>query len=143
MRYGLFVLALLMACAVREVTGPYQARRLGTIAGFNNNDPNITILRDGRTVTVSVTSYGGGCESKGETELAVSGLSAVVTPYDYTYSATGACTQQLKSFVHSTSIEFAEPGTAQITIRGLDGRTRSANNLIGDTLSVVRTVELP
>ncbi|MEO7648259.1 MAG: hypothetical protein ABIV11_08500 [Gemmatimonadaceae bacterium] len=139
----MFVLPLVLACAGTTATAPDQGRRLGTIAGFQLNDPNVAVVPDGRTVTVSVTTYGGGCESKGETEVAVNGLTAVVTPYDYTSTATGACTDILRSFVHSTSIQFAGPGTAQIIVRGLDGRTRTANNLMGDTLSVVRSVQLP
>lgn len=142
MRYGLFVLPLLLACTSTTPTGPDQRRQLGTIAGYQTNDPRITLVADGRTVIVSVITYGGGCDSKGETEVVVNGLSAVVTPYDYWTSTTGACTDILRSFAHSTTIEFVESGTAQIIIRGLDRRTRTPKNPDGDTLSVVRSVEV-
>lgn len=141
MRYGLFVLPLALACAGTTATAPDQGRRLGAIAGFKPNDPNVTVVAEGRTVTVSVTTYGGGCESKGETEVTVEGLFAVVSPYDYTSTTTVACPDILKSFVHSTTIQFAGPGMAQITVRGLEGGIRTVNRP-GDTLSVVRTVEL-
>ena len=143
MRLGLLVLPLVLACGGTTATAPDQGRRLGMIAGFQSNDPHITVVPSGRTVTVSVTTYGGGCESQGETEVVVNGLNAVVTPYDYTkVPVGGACTDILRSFVHTTSIQFAGPGTAQITVRGLGWRTRTPKNPDGDTMSVVRTVEL-
>ena len=141
MRPGLLVLPLVLACGGTTATGPDQRREIGTIAGYQANDPHITVSSSGRAVTVSVTTYGGGCEAQGETEVAVNGLNAVVTPYDYTTTA-AACPDILKSFVHSTSIQFAGFGTAQITIRGLDSRTRTATNPGGDTMSVVRSVEI-
>lgn len=143
MRRGLFILPLLLACAGTTATAPEQQRQLGTIAGFQLNDPTITVIPDGRTVAVSVTTYGGGCESQGETEVAVNGLSAVITPYDYTSTSTGACTDILRSFVHSTSIQFGTAGSARIVVRGLDGGSRTAKNLRGDTIEVVRTIGIP
>ena len=142
MHYRLFVLPLVLACTGTTTTEPDQRRQLGTIAGYQLNDPLVAVVPSGRTVAVSVTTYGGGCDSKGETEVAVNGLTAVVTPYDYWKSATGACPDILRTFAHSTTIEFVESGTAQIIVRGLDWRTRTAKNPDGDTLSVVRSVEV-
>lgn len=142
MHYRLFVISLILACTGTTATEPDQRRQLGTIAGYQLNDPLVAVVPSGRTVTVSVTTYGGGCDSKGETEVAVTGLTAVVTPYDYWKSATGACPDILRTFAHSTTIEFVESGTAEIIVRGLDWRTRTAKNPDGDTLSVVRSVEV-
>lgn len=123
-------------------TAPDRVRQLAEIAGYNNNDPQVVIEPAGRSVNVSITSYGNGCYTQGETDVVVSGLEAIVTPHDYTAPPGSNCTQILLTFVHRASLQFDRSGKAQIRIRGIDAGTRSSTNLIGDTLVVVRTVEL-
>jgi hypothetical protein len=89
---------------------------------------------------VAVTTYGDGCHRRGDTEVRVTGLVATVTPYDYTALPGTPCTRQLVSMRHTAAVTFEQAGTAQIQVRGLDGSTRHAANLVGDTLVVERTV---
>jgi hypothetical protein len=119
-----------------------RVRVLGEIAGYNQDDPRITVVASGRTVLVEVTTYGGGCHSKGETEVSRSGMTADVVPYDYTAPPGTVCTQPLLSFRHTAAIEFDRAGTATIRVRGVDRRTKSAQNMTGSEIVVERTVVL-
>ncbi|MEX0909542.1 MAG: hypothetical protein WDZ58_07235 [Gemmatimonadaceae bacterium] len=142
MRYSLSVIGFALVLGCTTTTAPDRVRQLGEIAGFNNGDPYVTIEQDGRRVDVSITTYGDGCHTQGETEVVMNGLGAEVTPYDYSAARGSFCTRELRSSVHRASLNFERSGMAQIRIRGIDASTRSSTNLIGDTLVVVRTVEL-
>jgi hypothetical protein len=122
--------------------GVDRVRVLGEIAGYNQDDPRISVVASGRTVMVEVTTYGGGCHSKGETEVSRSGMTADVVPYDYTAPPGTVCTQQLLSFRHTAAIDFPGSGTATIRVRGIDRRTKSAQNMTGSQIVVERTVVL-
>jgi hypothetical protein len=115
------------------------SRELGAIAGFQSGDPHVAIDVQGRTVTVTVHSYGNGCYSVAETEVRLSGMDAVVSPYDWN---PGCPQRDLKTVVHATSMGFGASGTAHILVRGIDASTRSSRNLVGDTITVRRTVLL-
>lgn len=114
-----------------------RVRVLGSIIGYNRDDPRISIVQNGRTVSVSVTTYGGGCHSGGETVVQVSGLFVDITPYDFTATTGTVCTQPLLSFVHEATVRFDVVGTAHIRIHGVDAR---ANNWAGKQVVVERTV---
>lgn len=137
----LMLVPLLVACSA--LTGADRVRVLGAIAGYLDGDPQVTIQQDGRTITVLVTTYGGGCHTQGETEVVIDGLMATVTPYDYTATPGTGCTDQLLSFEHRAVVQFPSGGTAQLRIRGIDRRGRSETNMVGDTLVVTRTVAIP
>ena len=137
-------LLLLPAAACGLVTDTYRIRALGEIAGYMEGDPQIGLERDGRTVTVLITTYGSGCHTTlGETDVVVDGLMATITPWDYTARPGTGCTRQLLAFEHRAVVQFASAGTAQLRIRGIDVSSRSAANMVGDTVVVTRTVELP
>jgi hypothetical protein len=69
--------------------------------------------------TVSVTSFGGGCESNGYVEVAASAMRAVLTAYDYTVSSRNvACTDILRLMKKTASITFTQSGNATIEVRG-------------------------
>jgi hypothetical protein len=122
--------------------GTDRVRMLGAIAGYNNDDPRITIAATGRTVVVEVTTYGGGCHSRGETEVSRTGMTAEIVPYDYTAPPGTPCTMQLLSFRHTAAIEFDQAGTATIRVRGIDGSSRSAQDVGGTEIVVERKVVL-
>jgi len=135
------ILIALTGCT--GATGPDRLRVLGEIKGYNSGDPQILIvLQEGRRVDVSVTTYGGGCHSQGETEVDIQGLTVTVTPYDYTALPGTGCTRQLVAFTHRAFVQFRNSGTARVRVRGLDAGNRSAGNLLGDTLVVEQVVEV-
>ena len=137
----LLLVPLLSTCGV--LTGADRVRVLGAIAGYMDGDPQVTVQQDGRTVTVLVTTYGGGCHTPGETDVVIDGLIATITPWDYTATPGTECTHQLLSFEHRAVVPFSSGGTAQLRIRGMDISRRSAGNMVGDTLVVTRTVAVP
>jgi hypothetical protein len=156
MRWGILALFVFVVSCVALTTepgaGPSEAdhgdgtsriRVLGSIAGYNNDDPRIDLVPGNRSVLVRVTTYGDGCHSKGETEVQVDGMEALVTPYDYTATPGTVCTQQLVSSIHETTVPFSGSGTALLRIRGLDRSRMSAQNMIGDTIVVERSVVVP
>jgi hypothetical protein len=124
------------------VGGADRVRVLGSIKGYNQDDPRIAVSASGRTVTVSVTTYGGGCHSRGETEVSVDGLVADIVPWDYTAPAGTPCTMQLVSFTHTATVQFTSAGTATIRVRGIDASTRHAGSMTGTEITVERTVQL-
>jgi hypothetical protein len=63
-------------------------------------------------------------------------------PYDYTAPPGTPCTRQLVSFEHRATIEFDRSGTATIRVRGIDRRTKSAQNMSGTAIVVERQVVL-
>lgn len=145
------VALLMVACAhgSDEPTDPMasgqpgdRVRVMGEIGGYNQGDPQIDVRVTGRTVRVAVASYGGGCHSKGETEVSVVGMVGEVTPWDYTAPPGTPCTQPLLSFDHVATLEFAQAGTATIRIRGIDASRRHAGNLTGEVIVVERQVQL-
>lgn len=102
-----------------------EVRVVGVVVGFQDDDPHIVVpdtVQAGADFTVSVRTYGGGCERQGSTELEVDGLGATVTPYDITLRGVNvACTAVLKSFTHKATLRFVESGTARVTVRGREG----------------------
>lgn len=136
-------LFILLAAGCSLGTDPDRVRVLGQIAGYLEGDPQVSLEQDGRAITVRVTTYGSGCHTPGETDVVVEGLTATITPWDYTAPPGTGCTDQLLSFEHRVAVQFASSGTAELRIRGIDIGSRSATNMVGDTLVVTRTVELP
>lgn len=68
---------------------------------------------------VAVTTYGGGCERIGPTEVTVEGRDALVVPFDSTTVGPGVvCTDQLKSFRHEALLTLHSVGDASVTVRG-------------------------
>jgi hypothetical protein len=115
---------------------------LGAIKGYNNDDPRIDVQVNGRTVEVTVSTYGGGCHRLGATETQVVGMSALVVPFDHTAPPGTPCTRQLVEMRHRATLGFASAGTARIRVRGIDASTRHGGNMAGDTIEVERTVTL-
>jgi 3,4-dihydroxy-2-butanone 4-phosphate synthase len=91
----------------------------------------------GASFQVNITTYGGGCERQGETEVSVSQQTRIadVTPYDETNVAAEVCTQELKMFSHTATVRFEQPGTAVVRVHGV----RLQDNA---PVTVTRTVEV-
>lgn len=137
MRWSTLVVVFAVGCS--PLTEPRGAPVLGAIAGYTDRDPRIDLAVEGRTVRVTVVTYGGPCDSAAQTSARVSSLDAEIVPYDYR----GGCPQRsLETIEHAVTIVFAESGTARVTVRGIDASTRSSANLVGDTVAVLREVVL-
>ena len=132
---ALVLFTLLLGCS-SSITEPDDGRVLGAIAGYNHDDPRIEIMTVPGSATVKVTTYGGGCHRKGETEIQVRGREEMVTPYDYAGPRGAICTLQLVSFVHEATVAFGTSGSARILVRGADHRR-------GETITLERTVVIP
>lgn len=121
-----FPAALLGAAALAACAGspfePGEERRVGIVMLYRT-EPERPLaapdtVRAGADFQVTVTTLGGGCERKGETESEVRGAVATVTPYDYTDAAAQVCTDILKLFPHTATLRFAAPGEALLRVHG-------------------------
>ncbi|HEX2219708.1 MAG TPA: hypothetical protein VHG35_12970 [Gemmatimonadales bacterium] len=117
--------ALLGAALAACVEAPFQPdaeRRVGVLVLYGTQPERPLAAPDtvqaGVDFTVTVTTLGGGCERKGETETEVSGAVATVTPYDYTDVSAQVCPDVLRTFPHTTTLRFAAPGEALLRVRG-------------------------
>lgn len=138
MRFGVSIVGLLLLTAC-SVTEPGSQRVLGTIIGFDENDPQITVSADGSRVTATIATYGNGCYSVAETDVEVSGRTATITPFD---RDPGCLQRDLKVLEHVVRIEFPSAGTATIRVKGLDKSNLGAADLDPDTVVVERSVDL-
>ena len=116
-----FLLMSSTACGALLEPSSGEALVVGTVAFYG--DPVVIDLPDtvdaSTPFTVSVRTYGGGCERIGPTEITVAARSAVVVPYDYTRTgADVACTAILNIFEHQVALRLDVPGQATVTIRG-------------------------
>jgi hypothetical protein len=138
MRLLSFVVAA-AAWSCSSATVPSAAHVLGVIAGYNDDDPRIELVVQGRTVNLTVMTYGNSCFSAADTDVRVSGLNAVVTPYDQDPECSD---RALKQIEHVVAVQFTEPGTARILVRGINASTRTSSNMAGDTVTIERSVSI-
>jgi hypothetical protein len=91
-------------------------------------------VRAGEPFTVRAVTRGGGCTSAGDTEVAVSGATADVSPYDLRAEGPNiACPDILRALPHEVTVRFDTPGTATVRVHG-----RREPGL--ETITVTRTV---
>ncbi len=111
------------ACDGRGQIAEPQAEMLRGIIEFEGNPVRITAPDSvvlGAPATIDVTTYGGGCVSKGETRVTVEDLSAVVEPFDRFTAPPpdAACTDILRRLSHVVTIKFTKRGVATLQVRG-------------------------
>jgi len=121
---SLMVLPLMAGCEF--IMGPSEGREVGIILGLATQSPEIEMpltVQAGEDFTVTiVTGWNNGCARKGMTEVKEEGsAAATVTPYDVV-STGGLCTLEPRTFTHTATLRFSEPGPAQVTIRGRTSR---------------------
>ncbi len=76
-------------------------------------------VRIGERFTVEVTTYGGGCTSKGHTQVSVNGREVDVRPYDlHPTREDAACTRELRTHRHEATVWLEEPGTGTVRVHG-------------------------
>ncbi len=74
------------------------------------------VVNAGTDFTVELQTFGGGCDSKGNTRVVIDGSVAVVTPFDD--HGSGACVDMRVFFDHTTSVRLDAPGPATVVIHG-------------------------
>lgn len=98
-------------------------RRLvpSSIAGFEEGDPHVDVQVDGRSLTITVVTYGNACNEKGELRTAVSRESRTiqVLPHDWLLHRE-ACDDILLTFKHSEVIDVGVEGVWTVVVTGLD-----------------------
>lgn len=94
-----------------------------------------TSVRVGDRFTVRVTTYGGGCTRKGDTQVSVSGSQVEVRPYDFHPRAgeDAGCTRDIRMHLHEASVWLEQPGPATVIVHG---RRMPAD----ETVTVTRTL---
>lgn len=113
------LLALSSRCGPTASAAP--ERQPGTLE-FYGDSARIHVpdtVTAGAAFEVRVTTYGGGCMQKGETDVYVRGHMAEIRPYDYEPTGRGmVCPDILVLYNHTATVTFAEPGEATIRIHG-------------------------
>jgi hypothetical protein len=71
----------------------------------------------GERFAVNFYTFGGGCVSRGRTELSIRGLEATIAPYDV-HSGAGTCTDEIAFLDHTIWLRFDLEGTATIRVHG-------------------------
>ena len=116
-----FILALTTGCAPSTEPGARTERRPALLS-FYSDSAQVTLPDTAKRlqpITVTITSYGGGCISQGETDVAVSDLQAEIRPYRYEVVGPGViCTLELRVFEHVATLQFAKSGTATVRVLG-------------------------
>jgi len=126
-RPALTVLVSFVAVAACSAFGPEgpETVRGAAILLHHGDTTTVTVptsVRVGVPVSITATSFGGGCIAKGETELTLRGLEAEVRPYRYEtirLPPNMACTSELRIFQHTVTLEFEQPGVARVRVFGL------------------------
>lgn len=119
-----------------EVVGDW-IRVLGTLDV--GDGPQISLTSQNQSLSIAITTYGPSCYRKGETEVEVNGLRAVVKPYNYAPLPGSPCTRDLRAFEHTATIRFGQSGTARVVVHGLS----TVTDPYGDPITVERTATLP
>ncbi|HJQ19188.1 MAG TPA: hypothetical protein VJ867_02495 [Gemmatimonadaceae bacterium] len=118
-RLALGLAFLVSAC--RLLDGHWRARNLAVIE-YQAGDQSVASITAPDTVqvsapfSVSVKSYGGGCERQGETEVNAGAAVVEILPYDYTEGV--ECTDLLRTFDHVATVHFSAVGTDTLVFRG-------------------------
>lgn len=110
-----------LACG-GDPLGPRDVARPG-ILEFHGESRNVVSAPD--TVTadepfdVTVRTYGGGCDQKGETRVERADGVVVITPIDvFTEGRDVVCPSILRRFEHTAQVSFEAPGTGEVRVRG-------------------------
>jgi hypothetical protein len=72
----------------------------------------------GEPFAVVVQTVGGGCVTKGDTEVTVEGMRATIMPYDIR-ALRAICPSDVAFLGHTAVIRFDGAGTAEVVVQGL------------------------
>lgn len=94
---------------------PEDIRVIGEVAFGDDMEPRIPQRATaGVPLEITIRTIGNGGYRAADTEVAYSGRSAVVTPYDYMDPS--VLTDDLRYLEHRTKVVFDDPGTAEIVL---------------------------
>lgn len=105
--------------------GAPQPQRVGALLEYQgeNTDDVVTLpttAKAGQAFQITITSFGGGCESVGGADVKVEGMTATIDVYDMTVAGPAvSCTMELKRLPRTVDVTFAEAGNATIKINGI------------------------
>lgn len=107
------------ACGVAE---PLEDRLVGILV-LEDGAPAVVVpdtVRAGVPFQVSVTTVGGACIRRDETDVEVDGATATVTPWDrFAIPRPGfGCLPSTATLDHTTSVTFPGSGPATVVVRG-------------------------
>ncbi len=114
-------LLLVLAGCEPDIARPDpNGRALGAIIFYGDTARIIAPAKAtaGADIPVSIETAGGACMSKGDTEVRVDDLVAVVSPYDYAPRTEMVCILILVAFRHDAVVRFHRPGLATLVVRG-------------------------
>jgi hypothetical protein len=105
-----------------EISAPVskEARVIGIIGQSQNVITVPKSVKAGKEFDVKITTQGGGCEREGDTSVVMMQAGASITVYDFT-TATGpgvVCTMIMKTFTHTATLKFDEPGEMLLRVWG-------------------------
>ena len=113
-------LAAALAVVALGGCGVFDSRVIGLIDFDDEGWPLPEIPETataGVPIEMTIWTMETGCYRIGETEVAVAGRIAEVTPFDYVTTGAFGCTDHLAFFEHKATVVFREPGTAEIVLR--------------------------
>lgn len=111
--------ALVLCSGACGLLGPDEDERVGLLELYDDVAP-IWVPRSverGERFAVNFYTLGGGCTSRGRTELSVDDLEASITPYDID-SGRGTCADIIGFLDHTIWLRFDLEGTATIRVHG-------------------------
>ncbi len=116
-RAGRFLVAVAAVALACDNPGapPEENRVIGNVVFGDDMEPRIPqTATAGVPLEITIWTAGNGGYRAADTEVAYSGRSAVVTPYDYTDPS--VLTDDLRYMEHRTKVVFDDPGTAEIVL---------------------------
>jgi hypothetical protein len=124
------LLPALLALAACGILGPDRVLgRIESRSDFSVPDS----VRAGEPFVATLLTSGDGCYQKGNTELFVTGNTALILPYDRVHGSD--CAAILVHLDHSVTLHFDAPGEARVIARVLDLRS-------GEQLDLIELVEV-
>ena len=135
LRYSLVLLGVVAGVACSSTTGPGEFKRERQLAVIRfYQDPMLievpSVVSRGVDFEVAVRTFGGGCIAQGDTEVSIVGRTAEVRPFDVFVTQlppNGACTDDLRYYLHRATLRFTEPGMAIVRVRG---RAQPGNDIV-------------
>ena len=119
MRAAVPLLVVLAACSN---AGDSLVVDLGVITTSFEYGPSIehpAVARSGTDVAVTALTYGSDCTWFKRTDVEITGLTAVIRPFDES-AVESVCGDAVFSYRHTATIQFAQAGMATITVFGYE-----------------------
>jgi hypothetical protein len=111
------------AFSVGGSSGPSPSPEARVLGIFDLQQDTVTVpatVRAGQEFPVTITTFGGGCERKGDEGVILSENGATMMVYDFTTATRPGvpCTTILNRFTHTVTLRFTQPGQALIQVWG-------------------------